>query len=93
MWFFDIAQQERGMRRIMAQELARGMGARDDAVDAKYDQIRRALIDEMVRHPSAIDMASHLSFVAMYLERTADHACVIASWTIYRATGERVRIK
>jgi phosphate transport system protein len=74
-------------------ELARGMGSRDDLVDAKYDQIRRALIDEMVRHPSSIDMASHLSFVAMYLERTADHACVIASWTIYRVTGERVKIK
>lgn len=74
-------------------ELARGMGARDDVVDAKYDQIRRALIDEMVRHPSSIDMASHLSFVAMYIERTADHACVIASWTIYRVTGERTKIK
>ncbi len=74
-------------------ELTRDMGTRDDAVDAKYDQIRRALIDEMVRHPSSIDMASHLSFVAMYLERTADHACVIASWTVYRVTGERVRIK
>ncbi len=74
-------------------DLARGMGARDDVVDRKYDRIRRALIDEMVRHPSSIDMASHLSFVAMYLERTGDHACVIASWTIYRGTGERVRIK
>lgn len=74
-------------------ELAKGMGTRDDAVDAQYDRIRRALIDEMVRHPSYIDMASHLSFVAMYLERTGDHACVISSWTIYRVTGERVRIK
>lgn len=74
-------------------ELAKGMGARDEVVDAKYDQIRRALIDEMVRHPSSIDMASHLSFVAMYLERSADHACIIASWTIYRVTGERVKIK
>jgi phosphate transport system protein len=74
-------------------ELAKGMGKRDDEVDAKYDQIRRALIDEMVKHPSSIDMASHLSFVAMYLERTADHACVIASWTIYRVSGERVNIK
>lgn len=74
-------------------EIARGMGARDDAVDAKYDQIRRALIDEMVHHPSSIDMASHLSFVAMYLERAADHSCVIASWTIYRVTGERTKIK
>jgi phosphate transport system protein len=74
-------------------ELAKTMGTRDDAVDTKYDQIRRALIDEMVRHPSSIDMASHLSFVAMYLERTADHACVIASWTIYRVNGDRTRIK
>jgi len=74
-------------------EMAKDMGTRDDAVDAKYDQIRRSLIDEMVRHPSSIDMASHLTFVAMYLERTADHACVIASWTVYRVTGERLRIK
>lgn len=74
-------------------ELAKGMGTRDDAVDTKYDRIRRSLIDEMVRHPSSIDMASHLTFVAMYLERTADHACVIASWTVYRVTGERIRIK
>jgi phosphate transport system protein len=74
-------------------ELARGMGARDDAVDKKYDLIRRSLIDEMVRHPSSIDMASHLTFVAMYLERSADHACVIASWTVYRVTGERTKIK
>ena len=74
-------------------ELARKMGGRDDEVDARYDRIRRALIDEMVRHPSYIDMASHLSFVAMYLERTADHACVISSWAIYRVTGERLKIK
>ena len=74
-------------------EMARSMGARDDVVDSQYDRIRRALIDDMVRHPSYIDMASHLSFVAMYMERTADHACVISSWTIYRVTGERVRIK
>jgi phosphate transport system protein len=74
-------------------ELAKGMGARDDEVDSRYDAIRRALIDEMVRHPSCINMASHLSFVAMYLERTADHACIIASWTIYRVSGERAKIK
>lgn len=74
-------------------ELAKGMGARDDVVDSQYDRIRRALIDEMVHHPSTIDMASHLTFVAMYLERTADHACVIASWTIYRVSGERAIIK
>lgn len=74
-------------------ETSRKMGERDDAVDASYDHIRRALIDEMVKNPSSIDMASHLSFVAMYLERTADHSCVIASWTVYMVTGERVRIK
>lgn len=73
--------------------LARSMGERDDIVDAQYDKIRRDLINEMIKNPSSVDMASHLSFVARYLERAADHACTISSRTVYMITGERVRIK
>jgi phosphate transport system protein len=73
--------------------LARSLGIRDDVVDAQYDRIRRDLIKEMIRDPSKIDMASHLSFVARYLERAADHSCSIASRTVYMVTGERVRIR
>ena len=74
-------------------DLARSLGIRDDVVDAQYDRIRRDLIGEMIRDPSKIDMASHLSFVARFLERAADHSCSIASRTVYMITGERVRIR
>lgn len=74
-------------------DLAKSLGIRDDVVDAQYDRIRRDLIAEMIRDPSKIDMASHLSFVARYLERAADHSCSIASKTIYMVTGERARIR
>jgi phosphate transport system protein len=74
-------------------EVAKNMGERDNEIDALYDKIRRDLIDEMIKDPSTIDMASNLSFMARYIERTADHACVIASRTIYMVTGERLRIR
>jgi phosphate transport system protein len=73
--------------------LAKSLAARDDVVDAQYDRVRRDLIKEMIKDPSSIDMASHLSFVARYLERAADHSCSIASRTVYMVTGERVLIK
>ncbi|HEY3272539.1 MAG TPA: phosphate signaling complex protein PhoU [Methanocella sp.] len=74
-------------------DLAKSLGIRDDVVDAQYDRIRRDLIDEMIQDPSKIDMASHLSFVARFLERAADHSCSIASRTVYMVTGERARIR
>jgi phosphate transport system protein len=74
-------------------DLAKSLGIRDDVVDAQYDRIRRSLISEMIDDPSKIDMASHLSFVARYLERAADHSCSIASKTVYMVTGERARIR
>lgn len=74
-------------------DLAKSLGFRDDVVDAQYDRIRRGLIDEMIRDPSKIDMASHLSFVARFLERAADHSCSIASRTVYMVTGERASIR
>ncbi|MCD1295717.1 phosphate transport system regulatory protein PhoU [Methanocella sp. CWC-04] len=74
-------------------EMARNMGARDDEVDAMYDHVRRELIEEMIKDPKATDMASHLSFVSRYIERCADHACVIAARTVYMVTGERLKIR
>jgi phosphate transport system protein len=73
--------------------LAKSMSERDDVVDAQYDRIRRELIGVMINDPSSIDMASHLSFTARYLERAADHSCSIASRTVYMVTGERVSIR
>ena len=74
-------------------ELAMEMGRRDDVVDALYDQIRRELITFMIEDPRKIANASHLSFVARYLERIGDHACNIAGRVVYMVTGKRVKIE
>ncbi|HDM36843.1 MAG TPA: phosphate signaling complex protein PhoU [Candidatus Syntrophoarchaeum butanivorans] len=74
-------------------ELAMEMGKRDDVVDALYDQIRRELITFMIEDPRKIANASHLSFVARYLERIGDHACNIAGRVVYMVTGKRVKIE
>ena len=62
---------------------------RDDLVDALCDQVRRELITIMIENPRTIRNASHLLFVALHLERIADHACNIASRIFYMVTGER----
>ncbi|MDY6931028.1 MAG: phosphate signaling complex protein PhoU [Halobacteriota archaeon] len=65
---------------------------RDDVVDGLYDQIRRELITIMIEKPNSIANASHLMFVAMYLERIGDHACNIASRIVYMVTGEKKKM-
>lgn len=65
------------------------MVARDDEVDALYGQVFRELLTYMIEDPRTIQQATYLIFVAMYLERIADHATNLGEWTIYMATGER----
>ncbi len=65
------------------------MIARDDEVDALYGQIFRELLTYMIEDPRTIQQATYLIFVAMYLERIADHATNLGEWTIYMVTGER----
>lgn len=66
---------------------------RDDVVDALLDQVRRELITIMVENPRSIRNASHLLFVALHLERVADHACNIASRVVYMVTGRRIKLE
>lgn len=65
------------------------MIARDDEVDALYGQLFRELLSYMIEDPRTIQQATYLTFVAMYLERIADHATNLGEWTIYMVTGER----
>lgn len=65
----------------------------DDAVDSLYHQVVRELLTYMMEKPATISQATQILFVARYLERIADHATNIAEWTIYLATGERLRKK
>jgi len=64
----------------------------DDEIDALFDQNRRELITLMVEDPRKLASASHLSFVARYLERMGDHATNICESVVYMVTGERVKL-
>ncbi|HHI30487.1 phosphate transport system regulatory protein PhoU [Methanosarcinales archaeon ex4572_44] len=69
--------------------LARKIAKRDNEVDALFDQVRRELITYMIEDPKTIKNASHLTFVARYLERCGDHITNICESIVYMATGER----
>jgi len=64
----------------------------DDKIDALYDQVRRDLITLMIDEPRKIKNASHLTFVARYLERIGDHTTNICESVVYMITGERVKL-
>jgi phosphate transport system protein len=61
----------------------------DDDVDHLYAVIFRDLLEIMRDRPDTVDQATHLLFVANYLERIADHATNIGEWVIYMVTGQR----
>ncbi|MCY0866417.1 MAG: phosphate signaling complex protein PhoU [Aquificaceae bacterium] len=72
-------------------ELAKKVIERDDMVDELYHQVQRELITYMLEDPRNIKRSIHLSFVARYFERMADHAENIAEMTIYWSEGEVVK--
>ncbi len=71
---------------------ARDVAARDDGVDALYDQVFRELLTYMLDDRSAVRAATHLLFVASALERIADHATNLCEWVIFMDTGRRVEL-
>ncbi len=73
-------------------DLAYETAKRDDEIDALFDQVRRELITLMVEYPTRITNASHLTFVARYLERIGDHANNICESVVYMVTGDRVKL-
>ncbi|HJH28139.1 MAG TPA: phosphate signaling complex protein PhoU [Methanosarcinaceae archaeon] len=73
-------------------DLAYEIAKRDDEIDALFDQVRRELITLMVEYPTRIANASHLTFVARYLERIGDHANNICESVVYMVTGDRVKL-
>jgi len=59
----------------------------DDAVDNLYRSMRNDLREIMQRDPSSVVQASHLLFVAHYLERICDHCTNIAERVAFMETG------
>jgi phosphate transport system protein len=72
----------------MDPELARATVARDDEVDALYNQILRELLTYMAQDKKAISRAMYLLWVAHNLERSADRATNLCERVIFAATGE-----
>src|SRR5215216_5874517 len=70
------------------QASARAIVARDDEVDALYDQIYRELLTFMLADPTTINQATHLLWVAHNLERIADRVTNICERVVFAATGQ-----
>jgi phosphate transport system protein len=66
---------------------ARAIVARDDDVDALYEQIYRELLTFMLADPTTIDPATHLLWAAHNLERIADRVTNICERVVFAATG------
>ncbi len=70
------------------QAAARAIDARDDEVDALYEQIYRELLTFMLADPTTIDQATHLLWAAHNLERIADRVTNICERVVFATTGQ-----
>ncbi len=68
-------------------EKAEAVGARDDEVDALYDQIYRELLTFMLNDPRTIDRATWLIWVAHNFERMGDRIQNICERTVFEVRG------
>jgi phosphate transport system protein len=66
---------------------ARAIVARDNEVDALYDQIYRELLTFMLADPSTINRATRLLWAAHNLERIADRTTNICERVVFTVTG------
>jgi len=70
-------------------ELSKQLAQRDDEVDRLYHAVVKELLERMIQRQQFTEAALHLSFVARYLERIADHATNVAESIVYIETGKR----
>jgi phosphate transport system protein len=69
-------------------DLARRISARDDEVDALYDQVYRELLVYMLNDPRTIERATHVIWIAHNLERIADRVTNICERVVYMVEGK-----
>jgi phosphate transport system protein len=72
-------------------ELARGLKARDKALDELNSVASRRLIERMSQDPEQLRGYLNLMFIARHLERVGDHATNIAEDAVYAAAAEDIR--
>ena len=69
-------------------ELAGEVIAQDDRVDAYFEEVKKSLVEIIVREPDMGGYALDMLMIGKYFERIGDHATNIAEWVIYSVTGE-----
>jgi phosphate transport system protein len=69
-------------------EKAKAVAARDDEVDALYNQVLRELLTYMMQDAKTINQAIYLLWVAHNLERIGDRVTNLCERVIFAATGE-----
>ncbi len=72
-------------------ELARGLKARDKALDEMNAVASRRLIEQMAQNPEQLRGYLNLMFIARHLERVGDHATNIAEDAVFAAAAEDIR--
>lgn len=87
----SLEMMREGLEAYAAEDmtLAQNLAVLDDEVDHLYKQVVRDLLVIMTQNPENLDQGMHLTFVARYLERIADHATNIGENIIYIGTAER----
>lgn len=64
-------------------EMAKKVIARDDVIDAMFDDTKKEVIGLIQNHGAGAEVATDLLMVAKYFERIGDHATNIAEWVIF----------
>ena len=68
-------------------EMAKKVIARDDVIDAMFDDTKKEVIELIQNHGAGAEVATDLLMVAKYFERIGDHATNIAEWVIFSING------
>ncbi|MBN1888904.1 MAG: phosphate signaling complex protein PhoU [Thermoflexales bacterium] len=69
-------------------ELAKAVAARDDEVDALYQQTLRELLTYMIEDPKNISRATFLLWVTHNLERVGDRVTNVCERVVFMTTGQ-----
>ncbi len=66
---------------------AHAVWANDTEVDIRHDAVLQRILRGMTGDPKAVQVSTHLLFIAKNLERIGDHATNVAELVYYQLTG------
>ncbi len=71
-------------------ELAEATWRSDEALDLLTAELLRELVDSMKNGSAAVEIGTHLMFIAKNLERVGDHATDICELIYFRISGDHL---